>query len=264
MDDVGLGPDERILWPASVLAGVAMCGAVYDLTRLVSSRCFKGYNGLNEMHKIEWNNRGFSTFHALAAAAVSFYLLVMSGLFSEDAHSAVVIDRKSWLSDAMFGVSLGYFLTDLAMILRYFPRLGGKEYLLHHGLSMYAISLALLSGKGHVYILMVLFTEATTPFVNLRWYLDLAGRKGSKLYLYNGLALFVGWLIARIILFAYFFAHMYLHFDQVRSVFPLGFYSILTVPPVLSLMNLLWFCKICKGMVKTLCKAKQSASVKTD
>jgi len=195
MDDVGLGPDERILWPASVLAGVAMCGAVYDLTRLVSSRCFKGYNGLNEMHKIEWNNRGFSTFHALAAAAVSFYLLVMSGLFSEDAHSAVVIDRKSWLSDAMFGVSLGYFLTDLAMILRYFPRLGGKEYLLHHGLSMYAISLALLSGKGHVYILMVLFTEATTPFVNLRWYLDLAGRKGSKLYLYNGLALFVGWLV---------------------------------------------------------------------
>ena len=51
-------------------------------------------------------SRGFSTFHALAAAAVSFYLLVMSGLFSEDAHSAVVIDRKSWLSDAMFGVSL--------------------------------------------------------------------------------------------------------------------------------------------------------------
>ena len=51
---------------------------------------------------------------------------------------------------------------------------------------------------------------------------------------------------------------------QVRSVFPLGFYSILTVPPVLSLMNLLWFCKICKGMGKTLCKAKQSASVKTD
>jgi len=26
--DVGFGPDERILWPASVLAGVAMCGAV--------------------------------------------------------------------------------------------------------------------------------------------------------------------------------------------------------------------------------------------
>ncbi|OEL19168.1 hypothetical protein BAE44_0019814 [Dichanthelium oligosanthes] len=265
MMDVSFGPDEQILWPASVLAGIAMCAAVYDLTRHVSFRCFKGYNGLNEIHKVEWNNRGFSTFHALAAAAVSFYLLVMSDIFSEDAHSAIIVDRKSWLSDAMFGASLGYFLTDLAMILWYFPRLGGKEYLLHHGLSIYAISLALLSGKGHVYILMVLFTEATTPFVNLRWYLDLAGRKGSKLYIYNGLALFVVWLVARIILFVYFFAHMYIHFDQVRTVFPLGFYSMLTVPPVLSLMNLLWFWKICKGIVKTLCKAKQqSASVKTD
>ncbi|XP_062180980.1 uncharacterized protein LOC133885305 [Phragmites australis] len=262
--DVSFGPEELIVWPASVLAGIVMCAAVYDLTREVSSQCFKGYNGLSKMHKIEWNNRGFSTFHALAAAAVSFYLLVISDLFSKDAHDAIIIDRKSWLSDAMFGASLGYFLTDLVMILRYFPLLGGKEYLLHHGLSMYAISLALLSGKGHVYILMVLFTEATTPFVNLRWYLDLAGRKGSNLYLYNGLALFVGWLVARIILFVYFFAHMYLHFDQVRTVFPVGFYSVLTVPPVLSLMNLVWFWKICKGMVKTLCKTKQSASVKTD
>jgi hypothetical protein len=50
----------------------------------------------------------------------------------------------------------------------------------------------------------------------------------------------------------------------VRTVFPLGFYSMLTVPPLLSLMNLVWFWKICKGMVKTLCKTKQSVSAKTD
>ena len=51
--------------------------------------------------------RGFSTFHALAAAAVSLYLLVLSDLFSEDARgTAIVVDRKSWLSDGMFGVSL--------------------------------------------------------------------------------------------------------------------------------------------------------------
>jgi hypothetical protein len=50
--------------------------------------------------------RGFSTFHALAAAAVSFYLLLLSNLFSEDARGAIIVDRKSWLSDGMFGVSL--------------------------------------------------------------------------------------------------------------------------------------------------------------
>uniref|UniRef100_A0A0D3EVG5 TLC domain-containing protein n=1 Tax=Oryza barthii TaxID=65489 RepID=A0A0D3EVG5_9ORYZ len=253
--DGNFGSEERILWLVSVLAGIAMCAAVYDITQKVSSHCFKGYDNLSPMKKVEWNNRGFSTFHALVAAVVSFYLVVISDLF----HSNIIIDRNSWLSDAMFGVSIGYFLTDLVMILWYFPSLGGKEYLLHHGLSMYAICLALLSGKAHMYILMVLFTEATTPFVNLRWYLEVAGKKTHNLYLYNGLALFVGWLVARVILFIYFFTHMYFHFDQVKSIFPLGFYSILTVPPALAVMNLFWFWKIFKGMLKTLSKRRQQS-----
>uniref|UniRef100_A0A0D9V745 TLC domain-containing protein n=1 Tax=Leersia perrieri TaxID=77586 RepID=A0A0D9V745_9ORYZ len=251
--DWNISTEERILWPASVLAGIFMSAAVYEITRKVSSHCFKGYDSLSSMKKVEWNNRGFSTFHALVAAVVSFYLVVISDLFQSD----TIIDRKSWLSDAMFGVSIGYFLTDLVMILWYFPSLGGKEYLLHHGLSMYAICLALLSGKAHLYILMVLFTEATTPFVNLRWYLEVAGQKTQKLYLYNGLALFVGWLAARVILFIYFFTHMYFHFDQVKSIFTLGFVSLLTVPPALAVMNLFWFWKILKGMLKTLSKRRQ-------
>ncbi|KAG0539905.1 hypothetical protein BDA96_03G362400 [Sorghum bicolor] len=262
--DVNFGPQERILWPASILAGIVMCGAVYEMTRKVSSRCFKCYNMLNNTQKVEWNNRGFSTLHALVAAAVSFYLVMISDLFNEDAHNSIIIDRKSWLSDSMFGVSIGYFLTDLTMILLYFPSLGGKEYLLHHGLSMYAIGLALLSGKAHMYILMVLFTEVTTPFVNLRWYLDVAGQKTCNLYLYNGVALFVGWLIARIILFIYMFTHMYFHFDQARSIFTLGFYSLVGVPSAVAVMNVFWFWKILKGMVKTLSKRKRSENGKTE
>ncbi|CAO1944635.1 unnamed protein product [Urochloa humidicola] len=264
--DVGgnFGPQERILWPASVLAGIVMCGAVYEMTRKVSPRCFKGYSRLSHKQKVEWNNRGFSTFHALVAAAVSFYLVVISDLFNEDVNNDIIIDRKSWLSDTMFGVSIGYFLTDLAMILWYFPSLGGKEYLLHHGLSMYAIGLALLSGKAHMYILMVLFTEVTTPFVNLRWYLDVAGQKTCSLYLYNGVALFFGWLVARIILFVYLFTHMYFHFDQARSIFTLGFYSLVAVPSTVSVMNVFWFWKILKGMVKTLSRRKHSENGKTD
>lgn len=101
--------------------------------------------------------------------------------------------------------------------------------------------------------------------------------------------------VARVILFVYFFAHVYLHFDQViiinqssslqgsalwqsvvklvpgcsinlqvRTVFPLGFYSMMAVPPAMSAMNLLWFRKICKGMVKAMSSANRSQCVKTD
>lgn len=253
------GPTEQVLWPVSVFSGVVMCKIVYDLTGQISFLYFnKYYNKLNKSQKIEWNNRGFSTFHAIVAAVVSFYLLVISDTFKDGNPDVLVVHNKSALSDAMFGVSLGYFLTDLAMILWLFPSLGGKEYILHHGLSMYAMLLSLISGKGQIYILMVLFSEITTPFVNLRWYLDVAGQKSSSLYIYNGVALFLGWLVARILLFVYFFTHMYLHFDQVKMVFPLGFYSLLLVPSMLAVMNAFWFSKIFKGMVKTLSRRKHA------
>lgn len=102
--------------------------------------------------------------------------------------------------------------------------------------------------------------------------------------------------VARIFLFIFFFIHMWIHFDeviiaicfwiptrysltryhiidasssalikplsclhhQVKQIFPLGFYSLLGVPPVLAMMNIFWFWKIAKGLLKTLSKAKHS------
>ncbi|CAN0876812.1 TLC domain-containing protein 4 [Linum grandiflorum] len=234
---------------------------VYKLTGYASLLWFKSYyNKLTAKQKMEWNNRGFSTFHAIFAALLSLYLVLLSDLFKDDDQDVMMIDKYSVLSNSVLGVSVGYFLTDLAMIVWCYPVLGGVEYLLHHGLSLFSIILAILSGNAQIYILMVLFTECTTPFVNLRWYLDVAGQKTSKLYIYNGVMLFLGWLVARILLFVYFFVHMYNHFDQVRTIFPLGFYTVVTVPPTMSMMNVVWFWKIAKGMVKTVSRARKGHS----
>lgn len=250
------GPAEQVLWPLSVFSGVLVGKVVNEVTLKVSMLYLKGYNNLTKLEKIEWNNRGFSTIHAVIVATTSLYLLVFSDLFKNDSKSELVVNRKSLLSDATLGISLGYFLSDLAKILWHFPSLGGKEFVLHHGLSMYSIFLSLISGKAHIYILMVLFSEATTPFVNFRWYLEIAGKKSSNLYIYNGMALFFGWMVARIFLFIYMFMHMYLHFDQVKTIFPLGLYSILTISPVMALLNLFWFSKILKGMMKALSRKR--------
>ncbi|XP_073269304.1 uncharacterized protein [Primulina huaijiensis] len=225
-------PTKQLHWLSSVFVGILMCKIVYELTGVVSSLFIKGYPKLDSKQKLEWNNRGFSTFHAIVVAAGSLYLLVVSDLFV-DTQDELMISRTSNLSDTIMGV-------------------------VHHGLSMYSIIQSLLSGQAQVYILMVLFTESTTPFVNLRWYLDVAGLKNSKLYTYNGVSLFFGWLVARIISFMYFFYHMFMHFDQVKKVFPVGFYSLLVVPPVLAMMNLFWFWKIARGLIKTLNKARHS------
>ncbi|KAI7755218.1 hypothetical protein M8C21_025665 [Ambrosia artemisiifolia] len=244
------------LWLFSVFGGIFMCKIVYELTGIISPLIYKGFVKLENAQKLEWKNRGFSTFHAIFVAIGSVYLLVISDLFDEHARDEWLINRSSALSDAVLGISIGYFLTDLGMIIWTYPTLGGFEYFLHHGLSLLAIGQSLLSGQVQFYILIVLFTEITTPFVNLRWYLDVSGKKNSTLYMLNGVALFVGWLAARVILFVFFFSHMYARLYQVKQVYTMGFYSTVTIPPALALMNLFWFWKIAKGLIKTLTKAK--------
>ncbi|XP_042959641.1 TLC domain-containing protein 4-B isoform X1 [Carya illinoinensis] len=278
LSDIGyVSPIKVYHWLASVFSGILVCIIVsvlvnvsatklhldaysireyMQLTGRISLLCFKGYGKLSTAQKVEWNNRGFSTFHALLVAFVSLYLLLLSDTFDENSDGDLLVRRTSALSDTLLGFSIGYFVSDLAMILWLFPALGGLEYVLHHGLSMFSIFFSLISGQVQFYILMVLFSESTTPFVNLRWYLDVAGQKNSSLYIFNGVALFLGWLVARILLFIYFFVHMFIHFDQVKKVFPLGFYSLLVVPPVLAVMNVYWFWKIAKGFIKTITKAR--------
>nr|GEY46366.1 transmembrane protein 56-B-like [Tanacetum cinerariifolium] len=251
---------KQILWLFSVFGGVLMCKIAYELTGVISPLFYKGFNKFNNTQKLEWKNRGFSTFHALFTAVGSLYFLVFSDVFDESNQKELIINRSSVPSDIVLGVSIGYFFTDLAMIIWTYPTLGGVEYFFHHGLSLFAIIQSLISGQVQFYILIVLFTEITTPFVNLRWYLDVANKKSSTLYMLNGLAMFVGWLFARIILFVYFFYHIYTHFDQVKLVYyPMGFYTLLLIPSAIALMNLLWFWKITKGMIKTLTKSKKQS-----
>lgn len=42
--------------------------------------------------------------------------------------------------------------------------------LLHHLVSMISLMLAVHSGHAHLYLYIVLLSECTTPFINLRWY----------------------------------------------------------------------------------------------
>ncbi|KAL9456537.1 hypothetical protein AB3S75_005713 [Citrus x aurantiifolia] len=238
----------------SILAGLLACKVVYDLTQLISTFYFKAYNGLTTIQRMEWNNRGISTVHAIFITALSLYYVFWSDLFSDQQHTGPITFRSSWLSNFGLGVSVGYFLADLGMIFWLYPSLGGMEYVVHHSLSGIAVAYSMFSGEGQLYTYMVLISEVTTPEINMRWYLDTAGMKRSTAYLVNGVIIFFAWLIARILLFVYMFYHVYLHYDQVVEMHAIGYLLVFVVPFVLAIMNVMWFGKILKGLKKTLAK----------
>ncbi|XXG42052.1 hypothetical protein AAC387_Pa01g2402 [Persea americana] len=127
-----LSQNERFLWPMAVFAGILMCKIVYDATGWISSSYVKGYNKLSKAVKVEWNNRGFSTFHALLVASASFYLLLFSDVFQNDSYAEQMIDGKSTLSDTILGRNIkknplpsGYHLAREYPALREYPPLGG-------------------------------------------------------------------------------------------------------------------------------------------
>ncbi|KAH1263622.1 Transmembrane protein 56-B [Glycine max] len=142
------------------------------------------------------------------------YTSIIGGIFACKMLSELITFRSSSSSTFALGVSVGYFIADLGMIFWFFPSLGGYEYVIHHLLSLVAVSFSMLTGEGQLYTYMVLISETTTPGINLRWYLDAAGMKKSNAYLINGVVIFIAWLVARILLFVYMFYHVYLHFDQ--------------------------------------------------
>ncbi|XP_042502071.1 TLC domain-containing protein 4-B-like isoform X2 [Macadamia integrifolia] len=238
----------------SILGGILACKMVYDLSQLISSFYFRSYAALTKIQRIEWNNRGISTLHAIFISTMSLYFVIFSDLFSEHRLAGLVIFRSSPLSTFVMGVSIGYFLADLGMIFWLYPSLGGIEYVMHHLISLLAVAYSMSSGEGQYYTFMVLISEATTPGINLRWYLDTAGMKRSNAYLINGIAIFFSWLVVRVLLFVYIFYDIYLHSYQVNLMQPFARLLAYAVPSVLAVMNLLWFGKIVKGLKKTLAK----------
>ncbi|KAL5581508.1 hypothetical protein UlMin_013950 [Ulmus minor] len=198
----------------SVVGGIFACKMVYDLTQLVSSVYFKSYSSLSKFQRTEWNNRAMSTLHAVFITVLSLYLVFWSDLYSDAQLTGLVTFRNSPFSTFVLGVSVGYFIADLGMIFWFYPALGGLEYVIHHLLSIASLTYAMLTGEGQLYT----------------------------------------YLVARILLFVYLFYHVYLHYDQVKQMHSLGKLLVLVVPLVLTVMNLMWFLKIFKGMKKTLAK----------
>ncbi|KAF5728735.1 transmembrane protein 56-B-like isoform X1 [Tripterygium wilfordii] len=238
----------------SILGGLFACKVVYDLTQLISTFYIKTYSSLTKIQRIEWNNRGTSTVHAIFITAMSLYFVFWSDLFSDKQQSGLITFRSSPLSAFGLGVSVGYFFADLGMIFWLYPSLGGMEYVIHHSLSGISVAYSMFSGEGQLYTYMVLISEVTTPEINMRWYLDTAGMKRSNAYLINGVLIFFLWLIARILLFVYLFNHVYRHYDQVMQLHIMGYFLVFVVPTALAILNLMWFGKILKGLKKTLAK----------
>ena len=148
----------------------------------------------------------------------------------------------------------GYTFYDLWPLLWHRKDEGWKGgvgmYVVHHVCTLASWGTAAASGYGHNVVVIVLFLEATGPFVNLRWFLSTHGLKDTTLYIVNGIIMFVLFFLLRVV-FNWWIA-ITRFYVQRDAFFAQPGYIIacnLTLYPINLLLQLLWFQKILKGVL---------------
>ncbi|KAL4853815.1 Flap endonuclease 1 [Chlorella vulgaris] len=231
---------EHLIVLKAAAAGCVCYLLSFRLSDVLSLRLISRYRSWAAREQLEWNGRLPSTLHALAITFITAYLFLVSSVFAKDKiGDDPFVLRTSPLSTATLGFSLGYFATDLVLLVHYYPAFGGPEMALHHS-------------QAHAYTLALLATECTTPFVNLRFLLDKGGWRQHPAYTANGMALLFSWILGRIVLFVFFFHHVWLHLGEFHLITPLSRWLIYVVPPVLFTLNMVWFNKILRGALKLI------------
>ncbi|KAL9645500.1 hypothetical protein ABK040_000566 [Willaertia magna] len=214
------------------------------------------YNKLNKTDKFEWDSRTISTIHAL--------LISISGTLIYFSHPKFYLEwdlyHHDTLYESLFYFSTGYMLVDLVYVILYFPQIGGVDMIIHHLFIMTAEIVTAENQLIEILGVTVCFTEYTTFFINMRWFLVTANLKESNLYIINGLLLWLVWAITRIgfaiyclLFFIYKFNDWMILIEKIgnlKGYFLFCFYLIQSLN--LAILNVMWFYKLTMGVYKVL------------
>uniref|UniRef100_A0A803SXP2 TLC domain-containing protein n=1 Tax=Anolis carolinensis TaxID=28377 RepID=A0A803SXP2_ANOCA len=198
--------------------------------------------------------RCVSTLHALIVGLFCLYIL-----WFDDAVNANPIWGDPWLVKLNVAITCGYLLYDLLLLMRYWRTLGDSLFVCHHLAALYAYGYVLSRGVLPFFANFRLISELSTPFVNLRWFLDTAGwPRSSWLVLANGLAMMVVFFVVRIAVIPSYYAQVYFWYGTPEYE-RLGLWVQLAwiVPSVaLEVLNVVWMYRIIRGFYRAFCRSK--------
>lgn len=156
-------------------------------------------------------------------------------------------------------MTIGYFISDLFLVLASLPFKSissPASTILHHVTAIVTFSLSFYHRLAYIYCLIFIFTEASTPFVNLRWMLAELKMTSSKLYYLNGILMVLSFFLSRIILFPF---QTYIVMMRISDVYRNNHtiaYAALSGLTIAGFLNHYWFYLMMKGLMKMFKKKK--------
>eukprot|EP00297_Palpitomonas_bilix_P025673 CAMPEP_0113909914 /NCGR_PEP_ID=MMETSP0780_2-20120614/27168_1 /TAXON_ID=652834 /ORGANISM="Palpitomonas bilix" /LENGTH=235 /DNA_ID=CAMNT_0000905879 /DNA_START=228 /DNA_END=935 /DNA_ORIENTATION=+ /assembly_acc=CAM_ASM_000599 len=224
---------------------------IHRLTYFVS-HLFPSFVKLKEAEKSDWSTRVGSNVHAAIAVFLAGRELLTNKEMNED-----FFHVSPWAIITII-IMTGYFVNDMIIVL-YWNKAWGDflPMVLHHAVGITLFPLLIWYRCAFALYCYAAITESTTPFINARWYLSSMGYKNSIVYTINGLLIALSWFIVRILGVVYMFFVAYnTYWNDLWSLpLPLSLYICFGYG-VAGFLNVLWFSKIMKGVMKVLSKQK--------
>jgi len=239
---------------AGVLACALSFTILYKLSHYISLALWSTYKTLQSDKQAEWNSRIVSNANAiLMCFDMAFFLPIHSGV-REVAFNPSVTTPPLLVTVLMMRFT-GYMFYDFCLMIIYRKSFGDVPSLFHHALAGSAACWFQYQGAGIWYFFSLSLMEATTPFVNQHWYFTVSNMKGSIWFAINGITMFLGFFVFRVVLTT---AAMYQFCTTTWPVrdtddFPRPHLYIIPLWMVLiGGLNYFWFYKITRGMLRMI------------
>ena len=162
------------------------------------------------------------------------------------------IEASSPLSFMGCHALLGYMAFDTVCIAYYHDSWpASSAFLVHHVAALCGWGAPALTGFCHDVAVPLLLCEATSPLLNLAYFMRTAGLKSNPLYAVNGAVILVAWFVLRIWLVAFIaWNRIFVHADQFWTMpqYLLVLFSI--VYGLSAALQVFWFVKIAQGAFK--------------
>lgn len=192
--------------PTEIAAAVAPFTAGFTAALVLSLLLLTPRTGFEKGQRVQrqWNDRVYyatmvvSLAHGCMVTVAAYVAGREAGLWPLaapwDLHATTDATR---LCISLF---IGYLLADLVPLLYYRTVWSGTGmYIGHHVFSILSWSSCLLLGTCHCVAAALMLCEATTPFVDARYFLSTHGLKSSPLYAINGVLMALSFLVVRVV-----------------------------------------------------------------
>lgn len=235
------------------------CHLLERIARFASFYLSETYrNFKTEVDRFDWSNRVVAFVHAVVSATLALYGLMTEPQTWSDSGSGYA---ESYVSIVM--ISIGYFLYDIVVLVRYYAMTKTIDIpiVVHHLICMGGILHCVNYRVGILPCVELLFTEATTPFLHIRWYLMKMNMKESPIFNINNLVFYFAFFICRVLWCIVVNIHLYMTSDSF-SHFPIFALTPIFIPAALGILNIYWFSMMTANLLRRRKKASTEETMK--